>query len=237
MKKRMIGAFLMAVGFAESLMLSAVAGAPLAEAPVWTYSTNISQLTNNATRIARIHIIAHERFTAGATASCGYLYTANVVTALKGDNTTFRFLAPNASDFMGFDRDYLIFAFKTTKEEFMNVGHFYNRFTEAQYDRLYCMFMSEYYVSNRDRTIFALTKETEKSVAVEWLMYHPSFPRENIDWCIIPPKPSGDANRSTTLVPESGSKRTALVAWDAVKETILAAVQGKAISCQEQKIP
>lgn len=74
---------------------------------------HLSNIIQNAAKIARVHVVGREALYGDAlhqTPICGYLIRVKVVEAFKGGNEPFSFVSAVASDFPDSDHDYLVFA-------------------------------------------------------------------------------------------------------------------------------
>lgn len=110
----------------------------------------------------------------GQAPSCGYLYHAEIVDALKGEHKAFDFFASEDADFSGFNHDYLVYVFE--RKPAALTGAFLALPTDVV-SRLNCLLSQHYYVGSLMQTMLSFSGDSTK-------ILQPN--REGLGWCAPP---------------------------------------------------
>lgn len=154
-------------------------------------SIPVETAVRNAARVARVHIT--ERKPVGPfglvkditrtipSLQCGYYYTALVRQAFKGGEDTFQFFSAVDSDFQGFDRDYLVFAYEREPSRAEEaVARLADVLTASQHIKLRCKTFGAYFVPVQPQLFRTLGAIPVDGKNVEILL---NSTRDSVVWC------------------------------------------------------
>jgi hypothetical protein len=154
-------------------------------------SVSLPEIVYRASRIAKVRIVKRTPVTfLGLMNSnqkisqdliCGHYYHAVVLEAFKGSESEFDFFSAVDADFVGLNRQYLVFAYQRDEEDVLNsFSAIKDTMRASDATKLRCKLYGEYYVPVHPQLLRAFDEEAARMFGGEWL----TLPtRDSIDWC------------------------------------------------------
>jgi hypothetical protein len=153
---------------------------------------------------------------------CGYYFRAVVIEALKGGRTPFSFFSAVDSDFNGFDKEYLVFAFSRDPEDVRDaVNKVADLMPSGIRGDLMCRAFGELYVPVQPQLLRSFDSEAARLFGGLWL----ALPnRDSIIWCKESLLAASDESdvvlQSRQKIP--GTLESTVISWQGIRAAIVA---------------
>jgi hypothetical protein len=133
----------------------------------------LQQVVDRAARIARVRIVSRERMEfeyEGKPYLCGYLYTAEVASNLKGGTEAFQFVSEVDEDFGGFDKEHFLIAYHRDPGKALEaLRPFLESHKGLEREKQLCDLSIEYFVTSSLQMLLPFDSEAARQFGGEWL--------------------------------------------------------------------
>lgn len=195
--------------------------------------TTITNYVNEVDKIARVRIVSRTPVWDGGLVQpgdslaknyvCGHYYHAKVLDDFKGGSADFDFFSSVEADFLGFNRDYLVFAFRRdVKEAKRQAAVLEDRILwgkEVISLKLSCKMFGQYYVGTNAQTMFSFDPDAQAKLGGEWLL---APNRYSMTFC--GGRPTGDF---ISALRDANDPSSAVIKWEGVRIMVKASVSNR----------
>lgn len=175
---------------------------------------------NDAQFIARVRITNTRPFSrshAATAEACGMVYSATVVEGFKGKVKHFEFFSPVEADFLGTDREYLIFVYsRDVTAAQRGVGSLNLAVDDKTWERLTCLVSSPLFVPAPYQNMWAFDLEASRKFSGDWLA-QPNRP--DLIWCVNNASKGPQENLVQRAIVRNGRAET-VTSWTSAKTLI-----------------